>query len=69
LVDVAAAPEQQPASKASAPANAAHAQHGAVQTAAQTSDTGGGVDVALVIAICLVEFAVTLGLVRLLRSR
>ena len=36
---------------------------------AQTSDTGGGVDVALVIAICLVEFAVTLGLVRLLRSR
>jgi predicted outer membrane protein len=70
VVDAAAAPGQ-PASNASvaAPANAAHAQHGAVATAAQTSDTGGGVDVALVIAICLVEFAVTLGLVRLLRSR
>jgi putative membrane protein len=72
LVDASAAPEQPaPVAPAAAPQQqgAGHA-HGAVQAAAQTSDTGGGgVDVALVIAICLIEFAVTLGLVRLLRSR
>jgi predicted outer membrane protein len=72
LVDASAAPEQPaPVAPAAAPPqqDTGHA-HGAVQAAAQTSDTGGGgVDVALVIAICLIEFAVTLGLVRLLRSR
>jgi len=65
LVDASAAPDQPaPVAPAAAPQQqgVGHA-HGAVQAAAQTSDTGGGgVDVALVIAICLIEFAVTLGL-------
>jgi predicted outer membrane protein len=49
--------------------NATATRHASVATAAQTSNTGGGVDVGLVIVICLVEFAVTLGLLRILRMR
>jgi predicted outer membrane protein len=44
-------------------------QHASVATAAQTSNTGGGVDVGLVIVICLVELAATVGLLRILRMR
>jgi predicted outer membrane protein len=46
-----------------APANTAHTGHG-LATA-----SSGGVNVGLVIGICLVEFAVTLGLIRILRTR
>jgi predicted outer membrane protein len=44
-------------------------QQASVAPAAQTSSTSGGVDVGLVIAICLVEFALTWGLLRILRMR
>ena len=46
-----------------------HAKHAGVATAAQTSSTGGGVNLGLVIVICLVEFAAILGLLRILRMR
>lgn len=47
------------------PATAAHTQHGIVEASSQTST--GGIDVGLVIAICLVEFGVVLGLLRIVR--
>lgn len=69
LVDFEALP--QPSLPAAAPATGSshgQQQHGVVEASAQ-SDTGGGIDMGLVVAICFVEFVATVGLVRLFRTR
>jgi hypothetical protein len=65
-VDFNALPE--PVSPGTTPAGAAYGQqHHIVEANARTGT--GGVDVGLVIGICLVELVVVLGLLRLLRTR
>ncbi|HEU5471507.1 MAG TPA: DUF4142 domain-containing protein [Actinophytocola sp.] len=65
-VDFNALPQQ--AQEGTALATAAHGQrHNIVEASARTSTSG--VDVGLVIGICLVEFVLVLGLLRLLRTR